>query len=217
MAGLLVYKDYFDLTEVKEKLNKRDATCRYCNLFNRNVSSETLKRHIISCCQKVTRDKKLEFINKFKPVSSQVISAKSSHSVQANMTDFVGMSIPDSKAAELNHHLTMFFVTASISFKAVENEHLKQLINSIAPKYTLPSRRVLSNKHLNDEYFAMKLSSQEKINDSRYVSLYLDGWTDCNTRSIYAVNIIFEDRSVHLLGAFDATKESHTGAYIAGK
>jgi hypothetical protein len=77
--------------------------------------------------------------------------------------------------------LLLFFVSANISFRAVDNPHLHELLAySHGPKVSLPSRRVLSSSILASVAAKSALRSEEMFSDvllSSGCTVASDGWS----------------------------------------
>lgn len=71
---------------------------------------------------------------------------------------------------------------------------------------------------LQDEYQAVLAEIKEEIKQAGDgITISVDGWTDIGKRSLYAVTVVFPDRTLCLLSTEDLSGEKHTAANLEGE
>ena len=77
-------------------------------------------------------------------------------------------------------------------------------------------REYLSTALLTEEFVRIQLAFKVRLELSGNLTIALDGWPSLQGQSLYAVNVIFPDRTVHVLAMEDLPLEKHTTAYLTG-
>lgn len=97
----------------------------------------------------------------------------------------------------------------------VEHPLWKEFFAKIRPVFKIPARKQVSTSHLDAHYKKMKEETNEKIANSKYLSLQCDGWSNLRNEGI--INFIIGTPEP-LLVHFEVCKENrHTGEYISEK
>ncbi len=77
-------------------------------------------------------------------------------------------------------------------------------------------RESLRTTLLTEEFMRVQLAFKVRLERSGNLTLALDGRTSARGQSLYAVNVLFPDRTVHVLAVEDLSLETHTAAYLTG-
>ena len=104
-------------------------------------------------------------------------------------------------------------------FALVERPGFKQLVQTMATEYTIPSRTYFSQSLLPKQYNALKKQVQDLLNDAVYVSYTTDIWTnDCSNAAFISLTAHFIEKDSMQQKTFTLSvrsfPESHTGENI---
>ncbi|XP_025419309.1 uncharacterized protein LOC112689689 [Sipha flava] len=82
---------------------------------------------------------------------------------------------------------TAIYSTAT-PFSIVENDYWIQNFKGLRPSFIPPSRHLISNKLLDDEYIQMSTNVNKKVHEAFVFRIQIDGWS--NIRNEPIMNII---------------------------
>ena len=74
----------------------------------------------------------------------------------------------------------------------------------------------MSIKLLTEEFTRVQLAFRVRLELSGNLTIALDGWTSMRGQSLYAVNVTFPNRTVHVLAVEDLSPEKHTTTSLIG-
>ncbi len=123
-----------------------------------------------------------------------------------------------SMTKSIHRQLLRFITSGYHPFSIIEEEEFQTLLRMLNPKYTLPSRKTLSNTFLNEEYEKCDEILKKLLLQAQAVALTTDGWTSINNESFYAVKAHFFDEKFLLrsvLIACEKFDQRHTAENIA--
>jgi hypothetical protein len=63
-------------------------------------------------------------------------------------------------------------------FSIVENDYWIQFFKDLRPSFIPPSRHLISNKLLDDEYIQMSINVNKKVNEAFVFEIQIDGWSN---------------------------------------
>ena len=96
--------------------------------------------------------------------------------VQASMNSFIQKPITISKSKKIDTQISKLIIKHYHPFSLVEETEFKNLINLLAPGYTLPSRKTISNSLIPQLYESVVSEIKEKIkNIQAFVLLQMHG------------------------------------------
>ena len=124
-----------------------EATCRYCKKFWHKGSPQVLEAHFANDCIKVPLEIKQLFINRLaaKVDSSPNKKRKLTEQTQQKITDFHESSkLSQEKINEITRTCVKAFVVCGIPWHIIENPFFIELLKTLQPGYTPPSRKSLS-------------------------------------------------------------------------
>ncbi|CAG9840199.1 unnamed protein product [Diabrotica balteata] len=113
---------------------------------------------------------------------------------------------------ELNILLARAIYTSSAPHSITENEDWKLFFKKIRPSYTLPSRYMLSNRLLTEEYERVEVQVNDKIKQADNLSLQCDGWSNLRNESV--INFIVTTPEPLFVKSVLTKAEKHTAEYI---
>jgi len=74
-------------------------------------------------------------------------------------------------------------------FSIVEETEFRNLIKMLAPNYTMPSRKTISNSLLLKMYESVLEKVKADLHDVTALSLTTDGWTSINNQHFIALTV----------------------------
>jgi len=72
---------------------------------------------------------------------------------------------------------TAIYSTAT-PFSIVENNYWIQFFKALRSSFIPPSRHLISNKLLDDEYTQMSINVNKKVNEAFVFGIQIDGWSN---------------------------------------
>ncbi|CAG8711921.1 6941_t:CDS:1 [Racocetra fulgida] len=90
--------------------------------------------------------------------------------------------------------LLQALISANVLFSFIENEEVRKLFKMVQPLYTLPSRRWISTEILDKVYDEVESEVQKFVDDSKFLTLSGDGWTNITKHSLVNFIITNEKR-----------------------
>ena len=104
-------------------------------------------------------------------------------------------------------------------YSVVEDVGFKNVLTTLEPRYTVPSRKYFSTKIIPELYDSMRERVQSAINDSKAISFTTDTWTEPNTtKSFMSLTSHWIDDNLTRKTAVlhcELFEGSHTGARLA--
>ncbi len=108
-------------------------------------------------------------------------------------------------------------ICCGLPFAIVENPHFQQFVDDMDPKFTLPSRYIITQKIIPEIVKDTKKRVSEFISKAKAVSLTLDIWTDRRNHAFMAVtgHTFSKCKPMTFLIAFKSFRGTHSGERIA--
>ncbi len=122
------------------------------------------------------------------------------------------------RSKNITDKIAMFIVKNLRPFSVVSNEGIRALVQTLDPRYTIPSRTYFSETAIPDMYDQVKADVKLQLSKASSVALTTDGWTSRATESYVTITSthISDDWQMH--NYVLQTRElplSHTGENIA--
>ncbi|XP_050064545.1 E3 SUMO-protein ligase ZBED1-like [Aphis gossypii] len=125
--------------------------------------------------------------------SSSLCNAPSTSSRQANLSNYLTKPLSISKSKAIDQQQTKFIVKHYHPFSLVEESEFCNLIKMLAPNYSMPSRKTVSNNLLLQVYNDTFQKVSKDLQDATSVALTTDGWTSINNSSFIAITKIAQE------------------------
>ena len=108
-------------------------------------------------------------------------------------------------------------IGCNLPLSVVDNPHFRAFVHDLEAKYAPPCRQTLTYSLIPKLVEQKKASLQRLLDDSCYVSLTIDIWTDrrCHSYMAVTVHMVKDGCCSSNLLAFKAVAGSHTGQKIA--
>jgi len=154
--------------------------------------------------------------NSMPSTSLSLCNAPSTSSRQANLSNYLTKPLSISKSKAIDQQLTKFIVKHYHPFSLVEESEFCNLIKMLAPNYSMPSRKTVSNNLLLQVYNDTFQKVSKNLQDASSVALTTDGWTSINNSSFIAVHFINSETKLcsRLLGCINFY-EKHTAIELS--
>jgi len=110
---------------------------------------------------------------------------------QMAITQYISKPISLTKSKAIDLQITKFIVKHFHPFSLVEETEFRNLIKMLAPNYTVPSRKTISNSLLLQMYQSVLEKVKNDLRDVTAVSLTTDGWTSINNQHYIALTVHF--------------------------
>jgi hypothetical protein len=148
---------------VKVSEGHYEATCSYCNCFWKKGSPQDLEAHFANECSKVPADTKQFFLNclaakaegditNLEQVTAKKRKLNNGTSTQTKISAFnESTKLSEDRIHEINRACVKAFVVCGISWHIIENPFFIELLKTLRPGYTPPSKEILSGKLLSQE------------------------------------------------------------------
>ncbi|XP_050065658.1 uncharacterized protein LOC126554641 [Aphis gossypii] len=105
--------------------------------------------------------------------------------------------------------------TSGIPLSIVEHKSWKQLFYTIRPSYKLPNRKTLSTTLLEKEFLLQKFKVENKIAESKCLSIQCDGWSNLRQEGI--INFVITTPEPFFVDFIDTDGKRHTAEYLASQ
>ncbi|KAJ8926785.1 hypothetical protein NQ314_020814 [Rhamnusium bicolor] len=145
----------------------------------------------------------------FKTPKSYTTTTKS-HSSSIMATFFDGMK--EDEHTELKVLFARAIYASCTPFSIVENNEWQTFFKKLRPSFVLPTRYLLANRLLNDEYDRVQVQVEEKLRQSENLSLQCDGWSNLRNESV--INFIITTPDPLFVKTVLTKTERHTGDYL---
>lgn len=226
---------FFVKGKYDNRSKRKNVICKKCNaVFPASKSSKTfLTKHILvskdvrhntPVCAGLSEADRLA-IQQFWEKTQQRTKSNSVTTFQDSACENSAMKgilrwIPPNMSSQametFNLTLVRWFCTSAIPFNAIDNQFAEQLFVQLRPGFQAPSRRTLGNKYLDVEYGIVRNRILQRLEREQMINIGVDGWTDINHKSIYAVVVMFpSDGKEFLYSIEDASAVHHTGTFVS--
>ncbi|XP_013885882.1 zinc finger BED domain-containing protein 1 [Austrofundulus limnaeus] len=189
------------------EFDKAHAVCKICNARVKYSGNTTnLRAHMA----RHHSDVQLATANTTKRVES----------AQLKLTDVQTPKLPSSsaRATKITESVIYFICKDMRPLSVVENEGFRNMMKTLEPRYSIPSRQHITDIALPKLYTEVKATVMESLNSAERVALTCDSWTSRATESyvtITAHHITDEWKlDSHVLQT-RAMHDSHTGQNLA--
>lgn len=122
----------------------------------------------------------------------------------------------DEEQNKLNELLARaIFATATPLGTITENKHWQIFFKTLRPSFRIPTRHLMSNKLLDEEYNRIEAGIKSKIGEATALGLQCDGWS--NRRNEAILNFIITTPKPVFFKSIGTEADRHTGEYMAAK
>ena len=113
-------------------------------------------------------------------------SSKANHPIKCNLSQPTLFNLFEKKqlwninhpkAMECHKFVGQYLALNFTSFRTVETEGFRQMINFMMPQYKIPSRFYFSKKAIPAMYFSLKHEVQSIVDEAEFITMTSDGWT----------------------------------------
>lgn len=168
-----------------EVVNEKQARCKLCNnLYKRSGGTHNLDDHLKRKHQTSITSNQAN--NKTRTIQDFI---------SVTRTDPVVTPFSDCSARKeiLDKKLAMMISQDCQPYSIVEDAGFREFVHSLQPKYVLPTRKTLSNVIIPALYEECRRSVQHCLDEIKYVSLSVDGWTSISNDAYIAVTAHYID------------------------
>lgn len=103
------------------------------------------------------------------------------HAINADISAAASTAGADLRS--LSQSITRFICKDMHPYCVVENTGFREIINTLEPRYKIPSRQFFSEKFIPELYRSTKEDLQLELSQSAHVTLTTDSWRSCSTVS----------------------------------
>ena len=133
-----------------------NATCNFCGKFWYKGSPEACEDHLANLCPKVPSDTQDLFLNRLAAQSVEgnesTRKKRKTNNTQSKVVDFIeSTKLTEERIDEIDRALVKAFVICGIPWSTIENPFFIELLKTLRPAYTPPSRENLSGRLLAKE------------------------------------------------------------------
>ncbi|KAM9783585.1 E3 SUMO-protein ligase ZBED1-like isoform X3 [Syngnathus typhle] len=185
--------------------SKRRAVCKFCHAVIKysgnttNLAAHLKKKHDIS------------------PSSSG--RENNTDTTPSVSTFFPQMLSKNSKRAKSITAAISYHICKDLRpFSSVEGEGFSELMNTLEPRYTIPSRQYFSERCVPRLYTRVKAEVLHELKEAGRVAITADGWTSRSTEAYITVTCHYIDTAWTLKNYVLQTRvlsDSHTGPNLA--
>lgn len=118
--------------------------------------------------------------------------------------------------ARTDFEMVKLFCVGGLSTNLSTRAEWKSMLNSLDPKYPVPSRERIESEMIPGEQEVVKDKQRELLRaEPGNLTISFDGGTTEGREAFWTVNVSTPDGKVYLMEGREATDVSHTGAWIA--
>ncbi|XP_041706895.2 E3 SUMO-protein ligase ZBED1-like isoform X1 [Coregonus clupeaformis] len=209
---------HFGFCKDGDVLNKSLAVCRICkgqvkyNGNTTNLSNHLLRRHGISH-------------NTDRPGTSCSVPAATAAKGKVNSAEASGLACMFSqrlgqnsaRAKNITATIAKFICKDMQPYSVVENPGFREMIQTLEPRYTIPSRPHFSEKVIPALYESTKKDVKLSLSQAERVAITTDGWTSCSNQGYVTITSHHIDPEWKMKTFVLLTRvlnEAHTGKNI---
>lgn len=189
------------------KINGNSAKCNICGKTIKTAGNTTNMKDHLRNVHKIREEDQTPVSNSGTPRQASIAASFQ------NITDFGG---EDKKQKKINDAIVYMIAKDIQPFSIVENAGFIYLMNTVAPRYEIPSRYKVT-KWLDEKYSQMKDLWRTRLT-GKSISLTMDIWSDqMSMRSYLGITAHFlleQEMSSLTIGAMQLS-ERHTGPYLS--
>lgn len=196
----------FKANEGNQGIDKSNAVCKHCQVSVRYTGNTTnlrshLQRH---------HAEKLASPSPLKTREDPKQTTLDSMTTKHPPTSLRAQRITDSVVHYISRGLCPYSV--------VENPGFRLMLNTLDPRYLIPTRRYMTDVAVPRMYAKVKDSVKSALNSAPRVALTCDGWTSRATESFVTITCHYVSEEWEIVSHVLQTRamhESHTGSNIA--
>ncbi|KAG8135065.1 hypothetical protein E2320_008134 [Naja naja] len=113
----------------------------------------------------------------------------------------------------IDEKIAQFVYATNSSFRLTENPHFINMVQSLRPGYSPPSRADVAGKLL-DKVYDREMEQCATALEGRIVNLSIDGWSNVHNDPIVCACITTEEGKVFLAQTIDTSGNAHTAEYL---
>lgn len=209
---------HFGFCKKGDALDKSLAVCRVCkaeikyNGNTTNLSMHLLRRHGIASTERKTST---SVVPEAAAAAVPKASSETASSLANIFTQKFGQNSPRAKA--ITASIARFICKDMRPYSVVENPGFREMIQTLEPRYNLPSRPYFSEKCIPALYEKVKMDVQLSLSQAERVAITTDGWTSCSTQGYVTITSHHIDREWNMKSFVLQTRvlnEAHTGKNI---
>lgn len=197
---------YFGFRQKDGSMDKSHAVCKRCKYELRysgnttNLAVHLKKRHGID------------------PHAAS-LSEASAESTTPVLTSFFPQKLNHNskRAMSITAAITHFICKDMRPYSVVENDGFRELLHTLEPRYTIPSRKHFSETCIPRLYNQVKNEVKSELMNAERVAITTDGWTSCTTESYVTVTCHHIDNDWQMKNYVLQTRvlnDAHTGVNL---
>ncbi|XP_060085252.1 E3 SUMO-protein ligase ZBED1-like [Ylistrum balloti] len=179
------------------------TTCRHCDMNvsykcgNTTNMATHLKRHHKDIYESLSH----ELSRKKEKTTTQESSNTSCTTGQLRLQDVLHkrMTFSSPRAVAITKSIGQFIAVDMRPFSVVETSGFKHMINTLEPKYSIPSRAHFSEKIIPEIYSESVNRVKNELSQADFIALTTDGWTSKATQSYNTTRPLFESHTAENL------------------
>ncbi|XP_073402221.1 uncharacterized protein [Dendrobates tinctorius] len=113
----------------------------------------------------------------------------------------------------IDEKIAQFIYATNSSFRLTENPHFINMVQSLRPGYSPPSRADVAGKVL-DQVYDREMEQCATALEGKIVNLSIDGWSNVHNDPIVCACITTEEGKVFLAQTTDTSGNAHTAEYL---
>ncbi|XP_069586836.1 uncharacterized protein [Ranitomeya imitator] len=113
----------------------------------------------------------------------------------------------------IDEKIGQFIYATNSSFRLTENPHFINMVQSLRPGYSPPSRADVAGKLL-DQVYDREMEQCATALEGKIVNLSIDGWSNVHNDPIVCACITTEEGKVFLAQTTDTSGNAHTAEYL---
>lgn len=146
--------------------------------------------------------------NQLSPISSS--TPKKKKMIHPNLTNFA-FTTSAAQKKDIDSKIAKFFYGNSIAFRAADSQQYKDMVKSLRPGYTPPSRKDLAGQLLDNAHDSIEGYMKEMLADAT-ITLMQDGWSSVKNDPIIGTALHNGNKSF-LLSTHDCGADKKTADY----
>ncbi|XP_033753063.1 zinc finger BED domain-containing protein 1-like [Pecten maximus] len=212
----------YETVDGKEAVNRHVAVCRLCDYMTKYTGATTnmnthLKRHHPDVILPETGSSA-----KRKTDDASGLTRKSQ---QLKISDVLSkpLRFNSDRAAATTKSIGKFIAVDMRPYSIVENVGFQAMVNTLEPKYKIPSRPHFSEKLIPQLYEETKLDVLNELANTSYVAITTDGWTSRAVESYITITAHYLNKNWMLCSRVLQTRIIHesptavnVGAVLSG-
>jgi Protein of unknown function (DUF 659) len=151
---------------------------------------------------------------KGKKYTTQVSGASNTSYFQRSMRSFVLPNINKRDQEAVHKLLAMYYYMTGTPFVRIEERHLSDALQKLRPGATLPSRKDLACKYLNNCYDKVKGKVDAWLERDVYNCLTSDSWSNARNEAVINSMLVSAHTSL-FLESNDTGDQGHSAAFLA--